>query len=84
MSEKETTKSIKLNKLKDGDYRLWIIQLYKCLDIVLGMELKPIVPDDDGNNADRRAKRRRLLKNCHDLALEALLRAHLDTTIMAT
>jgi gag-polypeptide of LTR copia-type len=86
MSDKETSKSIKVSKLKDGpgDYRLWIIQAeatfraHKCLDIVLGTEFKPVVPDDNGNNAARRARRRRLLKSWqkrHDLAFEALLKA---------
>jgi hypothetical protein len=83
-SDKETSRSIKLNKLKDGEYRVWIIQaeatfkVHKCLGIVEGTDLKPVVPDDDGNNEARHARRRRMLNNWqkrHDLALEALLKA---------
>jgi gag-polypeptide of LTR copia-type len=85
MSDKEeTSRSIKLNKLKDGEYCVWIIQaeatfkVHKCLGIVEGTDLKPVVPDDDGNNEARRARRRRMLNSWqkhHDLALEALLKA---------
>src|SRR5271170_6708645 len=46
-----TGKTIKLNKLKPNEYRLWVVQVeatfevYKCLNIVLGKEPKP-KPDD--------------------------------------
>ena len=84
MSEKATSKSIKLRTLKPGEWRTWSVQaeatfkLYKCLGIVHGTDFKPIVPADDGKNAAKRAKRRRSLKTWeerHDLALEALLKA---------
>ena len=47
-------KTIMLNKLKQNEYRLWVIQteatfeVHKCLDIVLGKEPNPTPVDDNG------------------------------------
>ena len=44
-------KTIVLNKLKSNEYSLWItqteIEVYKCLDIVLGNEPNPTTMDDN-------------------------------------
>jgi len=55
-----TGKTIKLNKLKSNEYRLWVVQpeatfeVYKCLNIVLGKEPKP-KPDDNSESESESA-----------------------------
>ena len=81
-----TGKTIKLNKLKPNEYRLWVIQteatfeVHKCLDIVLGEEPnptplneergEPIEPVGDTLQAKIASWRTR-----HALAREALLKS---------
>ena len=56
ISKDVTRKSIKLNKLKPNEYRLWVVQteatfeVYKCLDIVLEKDPRP-TPDDYNDEA---------------------------------
>ena len=66
-----TGKTIKLNKLKPNEYRLWVVQtedVYKCLNIFLGKEPKP-KPDDEDSASVISCDTR------HALAREALLKS---------
>ena len=72
-----TGKTIKLNKLKPNEYRLWVVQaeatfeVYKCPNIVFGKESKP-TPSDD---SDEESTSVISWDNRHALAREALLKS---------
>jgi hypothetical protein len=72
-----TGKTIKLNKLKSNEYRLWVVQseatfeVYKCLKLVLGKEPKPTPDDSDDESASVISS----WDTRHALAREALLRS---------
>jgi hypothetical protein len=73
-----TGKTIKLNKLKPNEYRLWVVQseaifeVYKCLKLVLGKEPKPTPSPDDSDDESASVTSWDTL---HALAREALLRS---------
>jgi hypothetical protein len=81
-------KSIKLNKLKADEYRLWVMQaeatfeVHGCLDIVLGEELKPsneASTEDEDTELFSIHLAEKDWHSRHALAREALLKA-LETT----
>jgi hypothetical protein len=73
-----TGKTIKLNKLKPNEYRLWVVQseatfeVYKCLKLVLGKEPKPTPSPDDSDDESASVTS---WDTRHALAREALLRS---------
>jgi hypothetical protein len=73
-----TGKTIKLNKLKSNEYRLWVVQseatfeVYKCLKLVLGKEPKPTPSPDDSDDESASVTS---WDTRHALAREALLRS---------
>jgi hypothetical protein len=81
-------KTIKLNKLKADEYRLWVMQaeatfdVHGCLDIILGKELKPFneasAEDEDTELFSIHLADKAWLSR-HAFAREALLKA-LETT----
>src|ERR1700685_2374454 len=76
-----TGKTIKLNKLKSNEYRLWVVQseatfeVYKCLNLVLGKEPKPTPDDSDDESASVISASVISWDTRHALAREALLRS---------
>ena len=53
-TQSPVSKTIKLNKLKPNEYRLWVLQaeatfeVHKCLNIVLSKEANPTPVNEDG------------------------------------
>ena len=81
-----TGKTIKLNKLKPNEYRLWVTQteatfeVHKCLDIVLGEEPNPTPLNEEtgeptGPVGDTLQAKIASWRTHHALAREALLKS---------
>jgi hypothetical protein len=77
-------KIIKLEKLKPGGYRPWVVQteatleVHGCLEIVLGTELKPFEDEDENENGSELFTAHLATKSWqtrHALARQALLAA---------
>src|SRR5271169_2320042 len=88
-----TGKSIKLNKLKPNEYRLWVVQMeatfkvYKCLGVALGAEPNPTPLDEEtglplGPWGQAMQAQIDDWERRHDIALEALLKSLEPTDLL--